>query len=67
MAGYEGDHCQTDTDECASGPCQNGGTCQDGVNGYACQCAPGYEGDHCQTDTDVQVVPVRMVEAARME
>ena len=38
-----------DIDECASGPCQNGGTCVDQVNGYLCQCAPGYADLQCQT------------------
>ena len=38
-----------DIDECASGPCQNGGTCTDQVNGYLCQCAPGYSDLQCQT------------------
>ena len=28
--------------------CENGGTCQDEVNGYTCQCAAGYEGDHAR-------------------
>ncbi|XP_066276196.1 uncharacterized protein [Branchiostoma lanceolatum] len=41
-----------ETDECASDPCQNGATCEDGVNGYTCTCVPGYEGVHCETDTD---------------
>ncbi|XP_019645304.1 PREDICTED: fibropellin-1-like [Branchiostoma belcheri] len=36
-------------DECASNPCQNGATCQDGVNSYTCTCLPGYEGDTCAT------------------
>ncbi|XP_022097501.1 uncharacterized protein LOC110982977 isoform X2 [Acanthaster planci] len=40
-----------DTDECASTPCQNGGTCADGVNGYTCTCVAGYEGVDCGTDT----------------
>ena len=35
--------------ECASDPCQNGGTCFEGVDGYLCQCADGYEGIHCET------------------
>ena len=39
----------TDIDEGASGPCQNGGTCIDQVNGYQCQCAPGYTDLQCQT------------------
>ena len=32
VPGYTGDDCQTDIDECASNPCQNSGTCSDGVN-----------------------------------
>ena len=35
--------------ECASSPCQNGGNCTDGVNGYTCVCVDGYEGDTCET------------------
>lgn len=40
-------YCFTDTDECASQPCSNGGTCQDRVNGYVCSCMPGYTGTTC--------------------
>ena len=36
-----------DIDECGSNPCENGGTCSDGVNGYTCNCNPGYDGDTC--------------------
>jgi len=28
----------TDINECASNPCQSGGTCNDLVNGYTCTC-----------------------------
>ena len=38
-----------DTDECASRPCKNGGTCIDRVNKYNCSCAIGYEGINCET------------------
>ena len=37
-----------DIDECASSPCQNGGTCIDALNAYTCNCIPGYEGDNCE-------------------
>ena len=36
-----------DIDECHNHPCQNGGTCEDGVNSYTCTCVPGYTGNNC--------------------
>lgn len=42
----------TDINECASNPCQNAGTCRDGINGYICNCAGGYTGIHCETGLD---------------
>ena len=38
----------TDIDECASDPCENGGTCVDKVNAYTCDCVKGFDGDTCQ-------------------
>ena len=46
---WESQYYVSDTDDCSGVDCQNGGTCVDDVNGYACNCAPGYEGDHCET------------------
>ena len=37
-----------DIAECTSSPCLNGGTCQDGVNGFRCRCLDGYSGAHCE-------------------
>ena len=37
-----------DIDDCAKSPCQNGGTCVDGVNEYSCTCAAGYTGTNCK-------------------
>jgi hypothetical protein len=45
-----------DVDECASGPCMNGGSCRDRVNGYFCQCAPGFTGHHCQTGDFIDIL-----------
>ena len=35
------------TDECASNPCANGGTCEDGDNLFTCTCAAGFMGGTC--------------------
>lgn len=50
MPGFVGANCETDIDDCASSPCQNGATCIDGVDNYECICVAGYVGADCQTD-----------------
>ncbi|XP_021345012.1 protein jagged-1-like, partial [Mizuhopecten yessoensis] len=35
---------------CLSNPCQNGGTCVDGLDRYDCQCSPGWSGVNCERD-----------------
>ena len=37
-----------DVDECASGPCKNGGSCSDQIDGYNCSCQPGFNGSRCE-------------------
>ena len=37
-----------DVNECATNPCQNNGTCIDGVNEYNCNCVAGYTGTECE-------------------
>ena len=44
-----------DIDECASTPCQNGGSCTDAVNGYSCACVPGYVGNNCEISKENMV------------
>lgn len=44
-----------DVDECASQPCQNGGTCEDQINSFFCHCPPGYTGIQCETGTKVSL------------
>jgi hypothetical protein len=36
---------------CASLPCQNGATCNNGINYYSCNCLPGFFGINCQEIT----------------
>ena len=37
-----------DIDNCNPNPCDNGGTCTDGVASYTCECAEGWTGDNCR-------------------
>jgi hypothetical protein len=43
--GWTGPDCTIDVDECLSFPCENGGTCAQGVGIFECTCAEGYQGD----------------------
>ena len=40
-----------DNEDCSPNPCQNGGTCTDGVNSYTCSCVEGYTGNNCLIGT----------------
>ena len=42
-----------DIDECESNPCQNGGTCLDGEDGFMCECPEGFEGQLCDQGRQV--------------
>lgn len=35
---------------CLSNPCQNGGSCVDGLERYDCRCLPGWDGVNCEID-----------------
>ena len=47
--GWGGVNCDQNVNECASSPCQNGGTCWDGLNGFTCTCNAQWTGPLCQT------------------
>ncbi|KAG7249096.1 hypothetical protein CRUP_014358 [Coryphaenoides rupestris] len=47
-----GPKCNVQIDECASGPCRNGGTCVDEENGFHCQCAAGFTAPYCYSQVD---------------
>ena len=40
--------CLADVNECDSTPCQNGGSCIDGIDSFTCKCQNGYTGINCQ-------------------
>ena len=50
--GYDGIHCANNIDDCSADPCENGGTCSDGVNAFECACATGWKGVVCADDVD---------------
>ncbi|XP_062121853.1 protein crumbs isoform X5 [Drosophila sulfurigaster albostrigata] len=52
QAGYEGDDCATDIDECLNTHCENNGTCINQVANFYCQCQPGFEGRYCEQNID---------------
>eukprot|EP00494_Astrolonche_serrata_P031661 UN31930 len=51
-AGYEGDTCETITDNCDPNPCQNSGVCTNAVNSFSCACTSGFGGDTCSEGTN---------------
>ena len=39
----------SDIDDCMETPCNNNGTCIDGIASYKCECPLGFEGQDCET------------------
>jgi len=51
-AGYTGEICDVNIDECESSPCQNGGTCTDQVDGFHCDCTKEWDGVMCEEENE---------------
>ena len=52
-AGYTGENCTEELNECDSSPCSNNGSCDDMRNGFECQCnGTGFEGSSCEIEID---------------
>jgi hypothetical protein len=57
-AGYSGDLCATDVDECASNPCLNNAACTESSDGgvavdtFKCACAAGWANGYCDAGTN---------------
>eukprot|EP00494_Astrolonche_serrata_P022810 UN23067 len=50
VAGFEGDMCETNIDDCSVNGCMNGSQCVDGDDSYTCDCMPGFEGEMCEIE-----------------
>ncbi|XP_007940602.1 coagulation factor VII [Orycteropus afer afer] len=45
-----------DANQCASNPCQNGGSCMDEFQSYICFCLDDFEGRNCETNKRNQLI-----------
>ncbi|KAJ8792662.1 hypothetical protein J1605_019881 [Eschrichtius robustus] len=45
-------HCETEVNECQSGPCLNNAVCEDQLGGFLCKCPPGFLGSRCEINMD---------------
>ena len=55
-AGYTGDYCEMEINECErlSNTCSGNGQCVNEGNSYRCVCDPNFTGKTCMTETEAQ-------------
>eukprot|EP01049_Picozoa_sp_SAG25_P005918 SAG25_NODE_422_length_8201_cov_86.324940_1_plen_2351_part_10 len=60
-AGFEGQLCEHNIDECASNPCNSPrqGYCVDEIDSFRCECLPGFSGAHCDSRAGSRPVTVK--------
>lgn len=51
-AGFTGDNCEENINDCKFMDCGKNGYCFDGIDEAKCVCNPGFEGDQCQHAKD---------------
>lgn len=58
-AGFTGQNCEENIDDCPGNSCKNGGACVDGVNTYNCRCPPEWTGAHAGERPPPDTVPAQ--------
>uniref|UniRef100_A0A673H9K1 Delta-like protein n=1 Tax=Sinocyclocheilus rhinocerous TaxID=307959 RepID=A0A673H9K1_9TELE len=51
--GFTGTYCHENINDCASSPCQNGGTCIDDIDSFRCVCPDGFDGQLCELGKNI--------------
>lgn len=52
-AGFTGQNCSINIDDCHHNKCKNSALCIDGINTYECKCPLGYSGQYCDVYTEL--------------
>ncbi len=48
----------SDVNECLHSPCENGGSCENGIGSYSCLCPVQWSGMHCDKGQQLRQVRV---------
>lgn len=58
VAGFKGERCEQDVDECLYQKCLNGGTCKNLRGSFECRCLPEFFGPMCESTFSASLRPV---------